>query len=135
MKFCINHKDRRVFSKGLCAQCYKIKYSKPLRRSPIKKKPFFIKPIADKRAKQLKLYSLLKKQFLVDHPICQIKGLHCQTIATEIHHSGGRENELLLDISKFKASCHNCHHEITENSKKAVEEGNSISRISKNSTR
>jgi len=133
MKFCPNHKGLqiRVFSKGLCAACYKIKYSKPLKRTPLKKKPFFIKPIADKRKKQLKLYSSLRKQFLTDHPLCQIKGLHCQIIATELHHSGGRENELLLEVSKFKAACHNCHTETTDNSKKAIEEGHSISRIKK----
>ena len=129
MKFCKNHSKIRVFSKGLCAACYKIEYKKPLKRILLKKKPFFIKPASQKRSKQIRKYTPLAKQFLLDNPLCQIKGIHCQIIATEVHHSGGRENELLLDVSKFKATCHSCHTEITGDSKKAIRDGHSISRI------
>lgn len=131
MKYCLNHKERKVFSKGLCAACYKIKYFKPLKRISLKKKPFFIKPVADRRKKQLETYKALKKQFLIEHTTCEIKGLYCQLIASEVHHTKGRENDLLLDERFWKASCHNCHAEATEHSKKAIEEGNSISRIKK----
>lgn len=131
MKFCINHKERRVFAKGLCAQCYKIKFYKPLRRSPIKRKPFFIKPVADKRKKQLGKYRIIRKDFLITHPICEVHLVGCTIIATEVHHSGGKENELLLDVSKFKATCRHCHDIITENSKEAIEQGHSISKHKK----
>lgn len=131
MKYCLFHKDRRVFSKGLCAACYKIKYQKPLKRTPLKKKPFFIKPIADKRAKKLRIYGKRRKAFLKLHTTCEIKGHSCTIRATEVHHTDGREGILLLLESKWKAVCHNCHVEITEYSKQAIKDGNSNSRHKK----
>jgi len=131
MKFCINHKNRKVFAKGLCGQCYKIKYSKPLKRTPLKRVPFFIKPIADKRKKQLEALKTRRKAFLALHSLCQIKGLHCQIIASEIHEMAGREGNRIEDESLWKATCRSCHTEITKNSAKAIAEGNSISRIKK----
>lgn len=128
MKFCISHPNRRVFSKGLCAECYKRKYSRALKRTPLKRKPYFIRTISKKRAKQNTKYQSLKLEFLELHPFCEIKKANCTIKATEIHHMEGRENELLLDVSKWKAICHSCHLHITENSKEAIEKGYSQSR-------
>lgn len=131
MKYCKNHLNRKVFSRGLCIECYKKDNPYKFKRIPLKKKLYTIKPIANKRAKQLRTYYPLKKKFLKENPLCQIKGQHCTLIATEVHHSEGRENELLLDVSKFVATCHNCHTGITKDSKEAIEKGHSISRIKK----
>lgn len=128
MKYCLIHKNRKVFSKGLCAACYKIKYYKPLKRTPLKKKPFFIKPIADKHGKNLRTYGRRKDIFLFKNPLCKVKGINCTIKATEVHHKGGKEGKLLLDESKWLSSCHNCHIEITEHSKQAIKDGHSISR-------
>lgn len=131
MKFCPNHKTKiRVFAKGLCAACYKIKkYTEPLKRTTLTQKPFyFIKKVADKRKEQNKAYAALKKSWLLLHPVCEIGGLNCQIIGQDIHHQKGKEGDLLLDTRFWKVACRNCHHEINENSKKAIEDGDSISR-------
>lgn len=128
MKSCNKHTERKVFSKGLCVECYKKEHSKPLKRTPLKKKPFVINKVAPKRKVQNKAYLALRKDFLIEHPTCEIRGLKCQVKATEIHHTRGRENKMLLNKKWWKAVCHNCHREVTDNSKKAIEDGHSHSK-------
>ncbi len=130
MKFCKEHPTKRVFSKGLCLECYKKEYQKPLKRTPLKKKPFIIRRVSDKRKKLLASYTALRKAFLSTHKVCEIKGLKCIRKAQEVHHMRGRGKWLLV-VEFWKAVCHNCHVEITEHSEKAIEQGHSISRNKK----
>ena len=134
-----------MFSKGLCKSCWNRKYGKPLERTALKKKPQKelkrtplkrstkpIKKVADKRQKQLAEYYKLREAFLKKHKECELKvDSGCTRIATEIHHEQGRWNELLLDVTKFKAGCRHCHDRVTEKSKEAIENGQSISRHKK----
>jgi len=81
------------------------------------------------RAEQEKEYKKLSKQFLKATPICEVKD--CNKPATETHHRAGRIGSLLTDTSFFMAVCHKHHVQITENSKWAIQEGYSISRLQK----
>jgi hypothetical protein len=80
-----------------------------------KKKP--IKKVSDDRAKENREYLKLRKVFLEERgtefedglPRCEGMFEGCTGIATEVQHSHGKENERLLEVEYFKASCHNCN--------------------------
>lgn len=64
-----------------------------------------IKPVADKQAKRLKKYMVLRNEYLTKHPICEI----CQIApAIEIHHKKGRIGDNLFQ--HFCAICRDCHN-------------------------
>lgn len=84
-----------------------------------------------KRAKQVREYSKLREKFLTENPICQAGIEGCTHQATEVHHQEGRIGERLTDVSKFLATCHNCHVVITHDPKMALEKGLSKSRLNR----
>lgn len=81
------------------------------------------------RAEQEKEYKKLAKEFLKAHPVCECKD--CKKPATQVHHRAGRIGELLTDSNLFMAVCHRHHEQITINSKWAIQEGYSLSRLAK----
>ena len=89
-------KESYIFSKGRCKPCAAKSYGKP-------------KAISDKREKELKTYSQLRKQFLIKHPICSFRFEDCLGAATEVHHTKGRENDRLNDEMYWKSTCRSCH--------------------------
>jgi Pyruvate/2-oxoacid:ferredoxin oxidoreductase delta subunit len=101
-------------------------------RRPKKEKKWYAIP---KRSKKLDtalvLYRKLKNQFLKEHPVCEIPVKGCTHQAIDVHHTKGREGELLTDVRFFKAGCRNCHIWVTVNSKQAIEMGYSVSRHKK----
>lgn len=133
MKFCLNHPNRRVFSKGLCLECYKKEYQKPLKRTPLKKKPFIIRKVSKNQETRLSKYFRKRKIFFSkpENKLCRIQLTGCTRIATELHHGKGKEGDLLLDERWWIPACANCHRKVTDESKKAIEEGNSYSRHKK----
>jgi len=60
-------------------------------------------------------YSVLREQFLKNHPYCKAKVPGCSIIATDIHHKKGRVGKLFLDDSEFLAVCRMCHTWIENN--------------------
>lgn len=102
--------------KRLCRECWsKIKPMVPLKQSPIKSTQ---KPIPKQSPRRKKLdaaYSILRKQYLKDHPNCELNcSAKCSRVATDIHHlywSGDRE-EFMNDFKEVKAGCRECHNEI-----------------------
>ena len=77
-----------------------------------------LKPVSKKRAERLKTYSELRKEFL--------KGKRCPVtgeVATEIHHTNGRENERLNDVEFWLAVSRRGHEWIHANPKEAREAG------------
>lgn len=110
-----------------CAQCWnKIKPQAPLKQSPIKSSQ---KPISKQSPKRKKLdaaYSILRKQFLQDHPMCQVhvNGV-CTGPATQIHHSydAGDREKYMNDTSTWFAVDFACHEFIHNNSLWAKEQG------------
>ena len=103
--------EKAIYSKGLCQYCYwreKNSQSKStLKRTPIKRKANFIKPISDKRAKDLSKYRPLRDKYLKENPVCEVKECHNKT--TNLHHKKGRTGSLIYDVKYFMACCSTCH--------------------------
>lgn len=105
---------------------------KPLNRTPIKKKAYTIKKKSKKLSVEEKLYLVLRKDFLIDHPVCECgrkdaKGNICQRPAVEIHHKKGR-GKLLNVVEFWLAVARVCHNWIGDNSKAAMELGLTLKR-------
>jgi hypothetical protein len=69
------------------------------------------KPIpktSDKRKEKLKEYTPLRKQYLLDHPNCEIKLIGCEGKAVEIHHCSMSDKDF-LNTSTWKGGCRHCH--------------------------
>lgn len=90
-----------------------------------------IKRVSKKRAAQERAYKPVRKKFLQQHPTCEAGLKDCLGISTEIHHTAGREGERLLKVDDFKALCSNCHRKITDQSRQAIAEGHSKTRLGK----
>ncbi len=110
----------------------------PLKRSTKSLRRSKLKPVSTKRAGQLREYAKLRKQFLEDHPFCQvaieehaadeavivrifkdcsallIAGQHIPR-ATEIHHKNKRRGAMLNDTKHWMAVCRENHERIENN--------------------
>ena len=84
---------------------------KPLPKE--KKKPKPIPKESKKRKVANNEYKALRKVYLENHPLCEVKLKGCSKKATEIHHDQGRGIKL-NDVANFVAICRNCHN-IVEN--------------------
>lgn len=87
------------------------------RRTPMRK-------VSKKRAVQNREYSKLRKQFLEEHPFCEValsKGMLFQSC--DIHHIDKRNGKRLLDTSKWMAVSRTGHDWIHANPKLARERG------------
>ena len=117
-KICKEHEcSHLVFSKGMCKRHWAQNYSKS------------INPISQKRKGQLLEYKKKRDEFLKGHTLCEIGYDHfCEKIASEVHHTKGKENDLLLDETLWKSVCRHCHTMITEHSAEAIDKGYSVSR-------
>jgi hypothetical protein len=67
-----------------------------------------IRPISQKMATALKIYSVLAKDYLRDHPKCECGRLGCNRASEEIHHTKGR-GKFLCAVDSFKALSRICH--------------------------
>jgi len=141
--------SNKVFSKGLCRTHWLQKYGKPLKKTSIKKviannsntpkkarKP--IKKISDKRAKELAIYSNIRRERFeealqkakligLDYVPCEMNLDVCTKEATDWHHPSGRTNGKLLNKDGILC-CRACHTYVTEHSKEAIEMGLSYRR-------
>jgi hypothetical protein len=100
-------------------------YPKPVKKEKPKAKP--IKPRSDKRAKQERLYSKQRKEYLEENPICRFEG--CNLEATSTHHPEGRIGHRLNDKDKFIGLCMEHHEYIERNPNFAKANGYSLSRL------
>ena len=105
---------------------------KPLKRTElknaenpiaIKKHLHKIRKVSKKRQEQLTVYKVKQHAFLMANTECAVKSKFCTGESTEIHHTKGRENDLLNDVRYFLAICTSCHIFITENSALAADLG------------
>lgn len=101
-----------LFSRGRCKSC-------TLREERYTLKKTKISPISQKEKERKKLYKILRKDYLKEHPKCEI----CGNEAGEIHHKSGRIGENLFN--HFMAICRNCHVKIHDqmSHEEAVEKG------------
>lgn len=72
-----------------------------------------MKKVSDKRAKQLREYSILRKKFLEENTHCyaciELKHFHVHATPYDnivVHHSHGRENELLNKVEWWIPLCY-----------------------------
>lgn len=80
-----------------------------------------IKQRSDKRKKEEATYLKKRREYLINHPICEVK--HCNNRAIDIHHKKRRIGNLLIDNRYFMAVCRNCHIEIENNPNNSKEKG------------
>lgn len=98
-----------------------------MKRSPFKRKPTWkkLKPISKKRNLALKIYSKLRREYLISHPICCICWIKK---ADQIHHKKGRG--IYLNFAEYWLPvCSLCHRYIEDNRKEAREKGYLLDRI------
>lgn len=94
------------------------------------KKQYKIPSRSPKRAKQEREYGKLRKKFLEQNPICQMKLPNiCTHQATDVHHTAGRIGDLLTDVRYWKGGCRACHTWVELHPKEAKEMGLSINRL------
>lgn len=112
----------------LCKKCANTGVATIKPTNKPKKKP--IAPRSQKRSLQESLYSLRRKVFLQNHPMCEahIQGI-CTGQSSECHHKKGRVGDDLLDETHWLALCHSCHEYVENNRVFAMEQGFSIKRI------
>jgi hypothetical protein len=79
----------------------------PVKKSSINKR-------SKKKVAEDQEYSVLRKDYLEKHPLCEIAFAGCTNHATEIHHTKGRGINY-LNVSTWKAGCRNCHHKAHSN--------------------
>lgn len=72
-------------------------------------------------------YTKLRREYLLDHPVCHAKIHKCSLHATEIHHKQGR-GVYHLDTLTWLPVCRNCHNWIENNPTESYELGFSGSR-------
>ena len=99
-----------VFTKGFC------KFHAP-RKYPNK--------VSKKMGDKLKEYAKNRKEYLEEHPYCEV----CGREANQIHHKAGRIGNLLADTRNFLAVCFSCHERIETNPDWAKENGYSKNRL------
>ncbi len=76
--------------------------------------------MSDKRRKESRIYSKLRKEFLENNPYCQF-GI-CHVAATDIHHTMLRGKNY-LNVESFMALCREHHSFIHAHPNKAREMG------------
>ena len=87
-----------------------------------------INKVSKKMAKINAEYSVLRKEFLSEKPMCQAKVYNCTLKSTDVHHIKGR-GKYHLDISTWLSVCRNCHNWIENNPEEARELGYSLSKM------
>lgn len=93
--------------KRYCAYCWSAHESnnslKPTAHKPIR-------PRSSKRSAQEIAYNKRIRVWKQEHPYCEIAIFGVCTHKTQdVHHKGGRENDLLLAESDWLATCRACH--------------------------
>lgn len=108
---------KRHLGQPLCKSCWSCHESKD---KPKPKVPSKLKQKSDKQKAIDKAYSLMRKEYLTKHPMCEIKLPGCNGQATDIHHTEYRGIKTLAQAT-WLASCRACHSWIHLNPKEARE--------------
>lgn len=80
-----------------------------------------MRPRSLKRAKQERLYNMMRVEFLAAHPRCEFPG--CTQPSSLIHHAKGRDGDLLCDAEFFRALCDPHHRHVHANPAESYESG------------
>ena len=114
--------------KRYCRQCWSAHSVTTTPQPTVRRKR--LPPRSPKRIKEDAVYSVERRIFLDEHPVCEahLPGI-CTHVATEVHHKEGRTGDNYLDKTKWLGACHQCHCWITDHTKEALEAGLSLKRI------
>ena len=83
-----------------------------------------MRKVSTKQAKLLRKYAKVRKEYLSEHPLCEIDLPGCTRKATEIHHTAKKQTEQLwLDKKYMRSSCNECHCEVEKSPSLAKELG------------
>ena len=96
----------------------------PLKRKTPLKRGGRLNPVSKKRAKQNKVYSIARAEYLEQNPLCEI----CEKKADQIHHKRGRFGDRLNEKEFFMAVCMTCHNWIHGNPIEAYSKGYLLTR-------
>lgn len=141
LKICAGCNKHKVIWKAkangegpFCKDCWKEKLASQGDYFPSKvvsvvknKKVATIKPISDKKAKELQVYRRVRDKYMKEHPICEYPGCHSTNIT--LHHMAGRVGLDLINIGNFKSLCVAHHRWVEEHPKEAKKIGLSKNRI------
>lgn len=81
-----------------------------LKKSPLRK-------VSKKHAAELRVYTKLRREFLMENPVCQFPG--CAAEATDVHHAEGRGAQTTNKVDSFFALCRPHHDYCHEHPKEA----------------
>ncbi len=85
-----------------------------MKRSPLK-------PMSDKRRKEARIYSKLRKEFLEEHPYCEAANVpvqNCEGHSEDVHHIAYRGKNY-LNVETWLAVSRVCHTWIHEHPNQA----------------
>jgi len=97
-----------ILNRGLCASCCQDLRRAERRAARPEKKKKAIPKTSAKRKEKLKEYTPLRKQYLAEHPECEIRLIGCKGKAVEIHHCSTSDKHFLNTFT-WKSSCRKCH--------------------------
>jgi len=111
---------KRHLGQPFCKSCWSCHESKD---KPKTKVPSKLKQKSDKQKAIDKAYTLMRKEYLTKHPMCEVKlpGV-CKGQACDIHHTAYRGINTLAQAT-WLAACRECHDWCHSNPKEARELG------------
>jgi hypothetical protein len=110
---------KRHLGQPFCKSCWSCHESKD---KPKTKVPSKLKQKSDKQKAIDKAYTLMRKEYLTKHPMCEIKLPGCNGQACDIHHTAYRGINTLAQAT-WLAACRECHDWCHSNPKEARELG------------
>jgi len=100
-----------------CKACWlKVAPSKPINK------------VSTKKQSEDKVYTKLRRDYLLQHPFCQAALPECSKIATDIHHKAGRGKYYLITTT-WIGLCRSCHQWAEEHPEDAKQIGVSETRV------
>lgn len=94
-------------------QCFKkpSKEPTPIGDYTMTKKPTPIPKVSSKEKKRQVAYNALRKEFMKQFPVCQVKLGGCDHKSTDVHHTfmGADRSKYFLDSSTWVSTCRVCH--------------------------
>lgn len=116
---------------SLTRKLYKVQQKCKVPNSGLKRSSTPIAKNSKKRLEELKIYKVLRNDFLKDNKVCRCGRKGCKRRATDVHHKKGRIGWLLNAVEFWLPTARVCHTWINEHPKEAMELGLTISRLNK----
>ena len=113
-----------------CRRPVKEKKTYILKRTPIKKKPYKMKKVADSRVAANATYKEASAEFRKRNPSCAINSPECTKNTQGVHHMKGKQTvDRLLDETFWMPACNRCNNYIEIHDAWARERGFKLSKF------